>query len=75
MTLSNASASQVAVITGGSRGIGYNVAAALVARGTKVIIGDINDKDGKTAVEELNKRLLHDTTMLLRKLYLQHYPF
>ena len=75
MTLSNTGASQVAVITGGSGGIGYSVAAALVARGTKVVIGDINDKDGKTAVEELNKRFLHDTTMLIKKLYLQHHPF
>ncbi|KAI9471388.1 hypothetical protein BDB00DRAFT_943696 [Zychaea mexicana] len=48
--------SKVAVITGGSRGIGYNVAAALVAKGAKVVLGDILDKEGEAAAKELNTR-------------------
>ncbi|KAI9270675.1 hypothetical protein BDA99DRAFT_326439 [Phascolomyces articulosus] len=54
MTLTDTIASQVAVVTGGSKGIGYNIAKALIARGNRVIIGDILDKDGKAAVEEFN---------------------
>ncbi|KAI9471389.1 hypothetical protein BDB00DRAFT_880044 [Zychaea mexicana] len=49
--------SKVAVITGGSRGIGYNVAAALVDRGAKVVLGDILDQQGEDAARELNERV------------------
>ena len=48
--------SKVAVITGGSRGIGYNVAKELVARGASVVIGDILDKQGEVAIKEFNER-------------------
>ncbi|KAI9275840.1 hypothetical protein BDA99DRAFT_532786 [Phascolomyces articulosus] len=48
--------SKVAVITGGSRGIGFNTAKALVDRGVKVVIGDILDKEGNEAVKELNEK-------------------
>ncbi|KAI8145481.1 hypothetical protein BJV82DRAFT_666729 [Fennellomyces sp. T-0311] len=47
--------SKVAVITGGSKGIGYNVAKALVAKGAKVVIGDLLDKEGQAAVKEFNE--------------------
>ncbi|KAL1935632.1 hypothetical protein VTP01DRAFT_4772 [Rhizomucor pusillus] len=46
---------KVAVVTGGSRGIGKAVAIALVERGAKVVIGDILEKQGQETVEELNK--------------------
>ena len=48
--------SKVVVITGGSRGIGYNVAKALVAKGCKVVIGDLLDAEGQAAVKEFNDK-------------------
>lgn len=56
MTTSSELSGKVAVITGGSRGIGKAVAAALVARGVRVVIGDVLDEEGEAAVEELNKQ-------------------
>ncbi|KAI8143583.1 hypothetical protein BJV82DRAFT_610958 [Fennellomyces sp. T-0311] len=54
MTLDNYFSQKVAVITGGSRGIGKAVAAALVKRGSKVVIGDVLDTEGQETVKELN---------------------
>ncbi|KAG2221815.1 hypothetical protein INT45_013311 [Circinella minor] len=48
---------KVAVITGGSRNIGKNVANALIEKGAKVIIGDILDREGQKTVEEFNSRV------------------
>ncbi|HET6603686.1 MAG TPA: SDR family NAD(P)-dependent oxidoreductase [Xanthomonadaceae bacterium] len=42
-----------AVITGGVSGLGYGVARHLVAQGGKVVLLDINDERGATAVSEL----------------------
>ena len=50
----DAYSAKVAVITGASRGIGYNVAKALIARGSYVVIGDLLDKEGEDAVKEFN---------------------
>ncbi|CDS04169.1 hypothetical protein LRAMOSA07124 [Lichtheimia ramosa] len=47
--------SQVAVITGGSRGIGHAIASALVKRNINVVIGDLLDKEGQAAVDAFNK--------------------
>ncbi|KAI8890543.1 NAD(P)-binding protein [Backusella circina FSU 941] len=47
--------SKVAVITGGSRGIGLACAQALVDRGAKVVLGDILDTEGNKATANLNK--------------------
>jgi 3alpha(or 20beta)-hydroxysteroid dehydrogenase len=44
---------KVALISGGSRGIGAASARALVAEGAKVVIGDILDEEGKALVKEL----------------------
>ncbi|KAI9270548.1 hypothetical protein BDA99DRAFT_569875 [Phascolomyces articulosus] len=54
--MTNPYTSKVAVITGGSRGIGYNVAKALVARGSKVVLGDLLDKEGEAAAKEFNDK-------------------
>lgn len=48
--------SQVAVITGGSRGIGLAIASALIKRNINVVIGDLLDEEGQAAVDAFNKR-------------------
>ena len=45
---------KIAVITGGSRGLGKALAKALVQSGCKVVIGDILDYEGEETVKELN---------------------
>ncbi|KAI7881908.1 NAD(P)-binding protein [Lichtheimia hyalospora FSU 10163] len=47
--------SQVAVITGGSRGIGHAIASALIKRNINVVIGDLLDKEGQAVVDAFNK--------------------
>ncbi|KAG2220724.1 hypothetical protein INT45_007336 [Circinella minor] len=47
---------KVAVVTGGSRGLGKAVAKALVERGSKVVIGDVLDEAGQETVNELNNQ-------------------
>ncbi|MCF6524340.1 SDR family oxidoreductase [Streptomyces sp. JJ36] len=44
---------RVALVTGGSRGIGYGIAEALVARGDRVCITGRNEDSLKEAVEQL----------------------
>lgn len=47
---------QVAVVTGGSRGIGKAVAFALRERGANIVIGDIRDEEGAQVVKEMNEK-------------------
>ena len=44
---------KVALISGGSRGMGAEDARALVAEGAKVVIGDILDDEGKALADEI----------------------
>jgi len=53
MTELPAPSGKVALITGASRGIGYGVAEALVARGDRVVITGRNEDALKEAVEQL----------------------
>ncbi len=46
---------EVAIVTGAGRGIGLETARALVWLGVKVVIAEINEKDGNVAVEHLKK--------------------
>ena len=51
MTLEN----KVAIITGAARGIGYAIARRFVADGARVVIADVDEAAGATAVEELSR--------------------
>jgi NAD(P)-dependent dehydrogenase (short-subunit alcohol dehydrogenase family) len=44
---------KVALITGGSNGIGEGVARHLAAQGARVVLADIDDARGKAVSEEL----------------------
>ncbi|KAI8393611.1 uncharacterized protein BYT42DRAFT_551652 [Radiomyces spectabilis] len=56
MTAAHSLKDKVAVITGGSRGVGKAVADALVAAGAKVVIGDLLDKEGQELVQSYNEK-------------------
>ena len=47
---------KVAVITGAARNIGKHVAAEMINRGAKVVIGDILDAEGEATIKEFNEK-------------------
>ena len=46
---------KVAVVTGGSRGIGFRIAEALIENGASVVIGARKEADVRSATESLNR--------------------
>src|SRR3972149_7005675 len=46
---------EIAIVTGAGRGIGFEAARGLVWLGAKVVIAEINERNGKTAQEKINK--------------------
>lgn len=53
---------KVAIVTGGSSGIGFGTAARLVAEGAQVLIGDIDEARGAAAAAELGERAAFQPT-------------
>jgi NAD(P)-dependent dehydrogenase (short-subunit alcohol dehydrogenase family) len=51
----DAFAGRVAIVTGGGSGIGAAIARALAARGSTVVIADIDEAAGKTLADEIGK--------------------
>jgi NAD(P)-dependent dehydrogenase (short-subunit alcohol dehydrogenase family) len=49
----NELAGKVAIVTGGSSGIGFGTAERMVAEGAKVVIADINEERGQQAAQKL----------------------
>ena len=47
--------SKVVVITGAGSGIGKSAAQLFAKEGAKVVVSDINERNGNVAVEELKK--------------------
>lgn len=46
---------KTAIVTGGAMGIGFSIACRLAEAGAKVVIADLDEKTGNTAVTELQK--------------------
>ena len=57
---------EVALVTGAGRGIGYEAAKALVWLGAKVVIAEINEKNGKSAEESINKEFGSDKAFFVK---------
>ena len=49
-------ADRSAVVTGGARGIGLAIARRLVAEGARVLVVDLDEEQGRRAVQELGVR-------------------
>ncbi len=52
---------RVAVVTGGASGLGRATVLALVKRGMKVAIFDVNDDEGQQAVEEMGDSVMYSS--------------
>ncbi|WP_017972725.1 SDR family NAD(P)-dependent oxidoreductase [Actinopolyspora halophila] len=48
-----------ALVTGGGRGIGLNIARSLAEHGAEVVIGEIDPDNGKLAAEEVGGEFVH----------------
>ncbi len=52
-------AGQVALVTGGARGIGESVSRLLAAEGAQVVVADVLDDDGRALAEEIGAEFVH----------------
>ncbi len=50
---------QIALVTGGANGIGKGIVTTLAKAGAKVIIADIDEKNGEATAKEVNGEFLH----------------
>jgi 3alpha(or 20beta)-hydroxysteroid dehydrogenase len=50
---------RIAVITGGARGMGAATARLMAAEGAKVVIADIQDKDGEALAKSIGKQAIY----------------
>ena len=57
---------EVAIVTGAGRGIGFETAKALCFLGTKVIIAEINEQNGKSAENIINKQFGADCSFFVK---------
>jgi NAD(P)-dependent dehydrogenase (short-subunit alcohol dehydrogenase family) len=57
---------EVAIVTGAGRGIGYEAARALLWLGARVVIAEINEKNGRAAAEVLTKEFGEDKAIFLK---------
>lgn len=56
---------EVAVVTGAGRGIGFETARALVWLGAKVVIAEVDEKNGKAAEEAINREFGADRAFFI----------
>jgi NAD(P)-dependent dehydrogenase (short-subunit alcohol dehydrogenase family) len=52
-------AGQVALVTGGARGIGESVSRLLAVEGAQVVVADVLDDDGRALAEEIGAQFVH----------------
>ncbi len=64
--VSNSLKGNVAIVTGAGRGIGFEAARALVWLGVNVVVAEINEKDGKLAVEKLTEEFGEEKAVFVR---------
>ncbi len=63
---SNSLKGNVAIVTGAGRGIGFEAARALIWLGANVAVAEINEKDGKVAVEKFEKEFGEGKAIFVR---------